>query len=95
MKDYHSCLKQEYKFLYIKKIKINLKTWQEYIRRVGGFSFGELAKFFEMQKNYSTIPPNYRIFVRQIKYWTASCLAVTRSDDKDSPEYIEFLNLKF
>ena len=81
--------------MYIKKIKIYLGTWQEFIRRVGGFLLDELAKFFEMQKNYSTIPPNYRTFVRQIKYWTASCLAVTQSDDKDSPEYIESLNLKF
>ena len=58
-------------------------------------SFYELVKFFEIQKNNSTIPPNYRTFVRQIKYWIASSLAVTRSDDKDSPEYIESLNLKF
>ncbi len=71
--------------MYIKKIKIYLGTWQEFIRRVGGFLLGELAKFFEMQKNYSTIPPNYRTFVRQITLWTASCLAVTRSDKMLSP----------
>ena len=69
--------------MYIKKIKIYLGTWQEFIRRVGGFLLGELAKFFDMQKNYSTIPPNYRTFVRQITHWTASCLAVTRSDKKE------------
>ncbi len=57
--------------MYIKKIKIFLGTWKKFIRRVGGFLLSELAKFFEMQKNYSTIPPNYRTFVRQITYWTA------------------------
>ena len=48
-------------------------------------SFYELVKFFEIQKNNSTIPPNYRTFVRQLLTWTASYLAVTQSGNKDNP----------
>ena len=69
--------------MYIKKIKIYLGTWQEIIRRFGVFSFCELAKFFEMQKNNSTIPPNYRTFVRQITHRTASYLAVTQGNKNE------------
>ena len=47
-----------------------------------------------MNRKTSNIPPNYRTFVPKLKHWAASSLAVTRSDDKDSPASIESLNLE-
>ena len=82
--------------------RFHLGTWHDFIWEFGRFLFGNLAKsgtklhaFPKCKRINLPIPPNYRTFVRQIIAWTASYLAVTRSDDKDSPEPVESLNLKF